>query len=217
MSTFIDESGDTGFVSEGATPYFHLAAVWVPTRDDADLFREKIRKIRRDLRLRNDYEFKFSRTHSFPRRREAFLAAALAQEFRFVVSSIDKNKDEWASASRAEQHASCAVELAALLRPIYCVAENKKGSRLKEPVVVDDNADREFLAIVRQKFRGLSSDLWPGSQMVDKVSFHNSAKDEMIQLADMICGSVSELTTAGGNRTWYGLIADRDLGQSQYV
>jgi hypothetical protein len=40
MPTFIDESGDTGNPRNGGTPYFHVAAVWVPSIDNIELFQE---------------------------------------------------------------------------------------------------------------------------------------------------------------------------------
>jgi hypothetical protein len=109
MPTFIDESGDTGPFSEGGKPYFRLAAVWVPTLDHAESFREAVRQLRRDLGLRADYEFKFYKTHTRPEQRQAFLTAALAQPFRFTVCSIDKTADYWNSAGGPEQHWACAT------------------------------------------------------------------------------------------------------------
>ena len=95
----------------------------MPTLGDADRFRENVRHLRRERGLRTNYEFKFSKTHSSSERREAFFRTALAQEFRFAVSSIDKTKYGWESACRAEQYWACTTELSALLRPIYCGAE----------------------------------------------------------------------------------------------
>jgi Protein of unknown function (DUF3800) len=93
MPTFIDESGDTGSTRNGGKPYFRLAAVWVPTHGTAEVFRRKIRELRRTLGLRQDYEFKFAKTHYHPEQRKAFLEVALSDEFRFAVSLIDKTDE----------------------------------------------------------------------------------------------------------------------------
>jgi hypothetical protein len=115
MPTFIDESGDTGSIESGGKPYFHLAAVWVPTLDDVEAFQEKARRLRSDLGLHKGYEFKFALTHSRPRDRSAFYECALSMQFRFAVASIDKTDSYWGSAGGPEQHWA----LSPSLRPYY--------------------------------------------------------------------------------------------------
>lgn len=210
MPTFIDESGDTGPVNRGGKPYFRLAAVWVPTHQAADEFREKIRQLRCDFGLHSGYEFKFAATHHCLDRRKAFFEKALTQEFRFVASSVDKTADGWNLAESSEQHWACATELAALLRAVYHQAEEQKNAPLREPIVVDDNADGNFLKTIKRQFGGLQSKALPRSSLVGKVSFRNSRADEMLQLVDMICGSVGAMIDES-DRTWYDLIASRDL------
>jgi hypothetical protein len=155
MPTFIDESGDTGTVVSGGKPYFRLAAVWVPTLDDAEAIREAVRKLRQELGLRADFEFKFFHTYHHPDRRHAFFQTALDHDFRFVVCSIDKTAVYWRSAPGPEQHWACATTLAAYLRDTYYEAERKLGPPLREPVVVDLNSDKDYLNAVKRAFHGL--------------------------------------------------------------
>ena len=208
MPTFIDESGDTGPIEEGGAPYCRLAAVWVPTIEDAGLFRQRIQQLRQRLGLRRDFEFKFSKTKA--ELVEAFFATALSQEFRFAFGSIDKNEAYWASSHRKEQHWACATEVAAAMRPLYYRAEVGRESPLKERIVVDDNRDRDFLNVVKRQFRGVKSRIYPGSSMIGNVIFCNSLDDEVLQLADMICGATGTMID-GGNRVWYDLIACRNV------
>ena len=210
MPTFLDESGDTGPPKRGGTSYFRLAAVWVPTQEAAQLFRERIQELRRRLSLPRSFEFKFAKTHQKPEWREAFFSAALSQDFRFAVSSIDKTEDCWASADRGQQHWACATEIAAMLRATYHRAEEGKETPLKELVVVDDNTDKDFLAIVKKQFRGMKSKISPESSMIGRVIFRGSDPDEMIQLVDLVCGASGALTD-GSDRRWYDMIAERHL------
>jgi hypothetical protein len=129
MPTFIDESGDTGPANQGGKAYFRLAAVWMPSLDHAEAFREAIRQLRRHLGLRADYEFKFYSTHSHPEQRRAFFDVALAGEFRFAVCSINKTADYWSSADGPEQHWACATTLAVSFRPLYHQAEEESDRR----------------------------------------------------------------------------------------
>ena len=54
-------------------------------------------------------------------------------------------------------------------------------------MIVDDNQDRDFLAVIKKKFRELGSLHTPRLVMVGDVRFRGSAPDELIQLADMVC------------------------------
>jgi hypothetical protein len=214
MPTFIDESGDTGPVSNGGTRYFRLAAVWIPTNSDVLAFREKVKRIRLELELPKTFEFKFAKTSAKPEWREAYFAAAMSQEFRFVVSSINKSIGPVISTHEA-QHWACVTEIAAMLRSVYHQAEECRDTPLKELVVIDNNDDRRFLAMIKQQLRALESRRRPGSSMIGTVCFRNSAAHEELQLADMICGAVGAAID-GNDSTWYNKIASRDLCESRH-
>ena len=89
--------------------------------------------------------------------------------------------------------------------------EEARESPLREPVVVDSNSDRHYLTIVKQALRGLKSRIRPASSLVGKVSFRRSEPDEMLQLADMVCGAVGSWID-GEDTTAYTLIDGRNLG-----
>lgn len=215
MPTFIDESGDTGPCADPAHCYFRLAAVWVPSHDEAGAIRAAIREARVALGLRADYEFKFSKTWGHPDRREAFFRAAMGREFRFAFASVDKNQQYWREADKHTIHWATATDLAATLRPTYLTAHLKRvrsggSGPLKELVVVDDNEDKHFLATVTQQFRGLGKGSDPELFLVGKVKFRGSHPEELMQLVDMVCGACG--ACLDGEHTWYRIIAARDLG-----
>ena len=113
MPTFIDESGETGKVS----PYFRLAAVWLPTHSMVESFRIAIRQFQQTVGLAG-YEFKWSKSLTMDRR-IAYFRAAIEHPFRFAVASVDKRNPEWRAAGASIIHWACAVSLAATLRPVY--------------------------------------------------------------------------------------------------
>ena len=211
MPTFIDESGNTGRIEKGGTNYFRLVAVWVPSNDVANVFREAVRQLRRSLELNPRYEFKFSNTHTHPKWRSQFYRLALEFPFQFVVVNIDKRESGWNQSRGSEQHWACATELAAILRPTYLSAEMERGGPLREPVVVDDNKDKDFLKIIMRQFHALKSGQNPATKLVGKVAFRDSASDEMLQLADMVCGATGAYIDDTRQDQWYPLIAGRDL------
>ncbi len=210
MPTFIDESGETGQVS----PYFRLAAVWLPTQAAVEAYRAGTRQFQQDAGL-EDYEYKWSKSLSLERR-IAYFQAAMGHPFYFAVASVDKQHPEWRAAGRSVLHWACAVSLAASLRGVYLDEEARRAAAaggdhpLNELVVVDDNQDRRFLAVIKRKFRQLRSGVRVESPLVGKVKFRGSGPEELIQLADMVCGAVGDYLEGDG--TCYNIILTRDLG-----
>jgi hypothetical protein len=210
MPTFIDESGETGEVS----PYFRLAAVWLPTQAAVEEYRTAIQQFQLEIGLQG-YEFKSSKGHA-PERRAAYFRAAMRHPFRFAAASVDKQHSEYRNAGRSVIHRACAVSLASCLRVTYLEEEARRVAQvggnhpLNELVVLDDNQDRAFLAVVKEKFRALKSEVRPGSPLVGKVKFRGSGPEELIQLADMVCGAVGEYLD--GNGSFYEIISERDVG-----
>jgi hypothetical protein len=81
---------------------------------------------------------------------------------------------------------------------------------LNELVVVDDNQDGKFLALIKEKFREMRSGVREGAPLVRKVKFRGWGPDELLQLADMVCGAVGAYLD--GDATWYNMIRTNDLG-----
>lgn len=213
MPTFIDESGDTGPYTSPARRYFRLAAVWVP-QSDVEVIRESIRAMRNRLGLRSNFEFKFCKTGNYPERRLAFFQTVMPHNFLFAFSAIDKSRDHWRDADRHAILWAATTELAATLRPIYLAEYRQLQQRglgsTKELIVVDDNQDQKFLKIIEEQFRALGQAEKTSVYLVSKVKFRNSAPDELIQLADMVCGAVG--WGMDGNDNWYKMISERHLG-----
>jgi hypothetical protein len=210
MPTFIDESGETG----RASPYFRLAAVWLPTQAAVEAYRIGIRQFQQKTGLEG-YEYKWSKSLS-PERRVAYFQAAMGHPFRFAAVSVDKQHPEWRAAGRAVIHWACAVSLAVSLRGLYLEEEARRAAAsggdhpLNELVVLDDNRDGKFLAVIKQKFRALRSGVRAGAPLVGKVKFRGSGPEELIQLVDMVCGAVGDYLDGDGK--CYKVIFDRDLG-----
>lgn len=185
----------------------------MPSLDVADAFRAAVRRLRQDrpdLRIEDGYEFKFVRTHASPERRRAFFDLALAFDFRFAVCTIDKTAGHWRNSPAAEQHWATATALAVSLRSTYHAAEAAHPERpLRDPICVDNNQDRRFLAAVGTAFHGLRSRLHPGVAMVRNPRFRGSKPDEVMHLVDMVCGATG--SWVDGNREWFDLICGRCL------
>lgn len=212
-ATFIDESGDTGHAADSSS-HFHLAAVWVPTHDAAEALRSDIERLRQTLRLPQGWEFKFSKGCTHRERRRVFFQTMLGHEFRFAVASIDKRHNPWRTVSTEGIHVACASSLAKTLHATYLAEKTRRAAggslrTLGELVVVDNNQDKEFLSALKQAFRGLASAQKPKASLVRDVRFRASQSNELLQLADMVCGAAA--ACLAGERIWYKLIAPRCL------
>ena len=202
MPTYIDESGDTGH-SKDSMPFFRLAAVWVPSLDEAEALREEIRRFRQEIQLPQTYEFKFGKSHNQPERRRGFFQAARRREFRYAVCSIAKTGEYWRKASSEDLYWAAATTLSVAMRSIYLQAENPTKA-LDDPIFVDDNGDRKFLKAIATAFRGLKSRYHEQLPIVRKPEFRDSQTDELIQLADMLCGATGAFLN--GDPTWHDMV-----------
>jgi len=201
MPTFIDESGDTGS-SAGGSPSFRLCAVTVPNEGVADSVRAEIRRVRATLRLGTKYEFKFSKTGRQPGHRAAFFDAVLRHEFQFATVSLDKRTLVWESSSARTCLWLTTTALAAILRPVYSDRfDADPVSYRKERVTIDDNEDQDFLTTAKDSFRNLGTRDLPRRVLVGRVTFSSSGPEDMLQLADMLCGAVGAMLD--GDDSWY--------------
>jgi hypothetical protein len=210
MPTFIDESGDTGH-SRDSSRFFRLSAVWLPTQAAAAAFRTSIRHARQQLGLPKAYEFKFVLTYRHPSHREALLKAASEHGFRFAACSIDKTAAYWANAPATTLHQSAATSLATDLKSLYHLEEAKKCP-LREPIFVDNNQDKSFLACIDGAFKSLRSKVMPAKPMVAHAKFRDSKADEMLQLADLVCGCFG--ADVDGDHYWFGRIEQHCVGKT---
>ena len=209
MPTFIDESGCTAY-EEHSKPYFRLAAVHVPTFDAAEAFRADVRQLRKQLGVSASFEFKYHTTTD-PKRRAAFFSTAMRHEFRFAVAGIDKRIPGWWGVPPADIHHAVAESVAVDLRPTYLkAAEAHDDRKLGELVIVDDNQDAAFLAAIKAAFGPLGRMAVPPAKLIGKVKFRGSGPDELLQLADMLCGAAGEHMEGWGE--CYELVAERCVG-----
>lgn len=100
MLVFIDESGDTGRkIDKGSSKYFVIALVTFEDNEEAVACDQRIHLLRKELRLPENYEFKFSKLRK--EQREAFLRAVNPYSFFYFGIVINKDpKKLYGSGSR---------------------------------------------------------------------------------------------------------------------
>lgn len=173
MLIFVDESGDTGSKRDsGASDFFIVAVVVFIDRIEAQACDTRISLLRRELRLPEYYEFKFSRMRK--RHRLAFLEAVKLYSFTYVGLIADKRK------SRSEKN-----ETEQNLGIYYALALNALKKHLRDAtVVLDGTASRVY----KKRFKTFLRLRTVAG--VHKVKLQSSHANNLLQLADMVAGAL---------------------------
>jgi len=181
MLAFIDESGDTGFkFDKGSSERFVVTVVLFTDPNDAMAAEERIRDLRQELGVKKDFEFHYAHTKAVIRDR--FFEVFSAQQFEFSSVSINKRlvtDPELYHKGSFYKHACKLV--------LESIRENLRDTK----VVIDGSGGREFRRQLGTYLRRNANSADEGFKRIKKVQLEDSKKNDLIQLADMVCGAVS--------------------------
>ena len=176
LYAYLDESGDPGF-HETATPFFVLTLLLVDYQCQTGL-REAVDRLRVDLGFSRDPEFRFASTPPATRRR--FLTAVRSWEFLAVALVVEKSRvGEPHLKSRESLYDYFVSRLLSddtlALHDIDLTADSRMGG---------SNAGRR----AAQRLRACLNEA--GITRVRQVRYRDSRGDNLLQVADMISGSI---------------------------
>ena len=182
MLVFIDDSGDAGFkLDKGSSKYFVIACIIFDDNLDAEETALRIKRLRRSLKWRDDHEFKFNKMNR--ELREAFLNEIKGCKFR--IRAIVANK----SAIRSPELRTNKNKFYNYM--IKEVLSKSEGFITDARIRLDGHEDRiykkEAVAYFRQQVNLRGS-------IIKNMRFVNSKGDNLIQLADMVAGSILRTT-----------------------
>lgn len=178
MLIFLDESGDSGMKAKrGSSGYFIVAVVLFEDGEEAERCESSIRALRGRLDLHERFEFHFNRCSD--RLRIEFLSAVA--NCAFFCHAVVLNKSRlW---GRRFQDKNSFYKYAAGL-----VFENAKKELFQAKVVIDRCGNRDFriqLGNYLKRRMNVEADL------IRKISMEASHSNDLLQLADMVCGAVA--------------------------
>lgn len=180
MIVLIDESGDAGMKFEkGSLPYFVVAAVIFSDNFSAAACDRGIDELRRALKLPVDFEFHFS--HTPDRIRRAFLNFVAREEFRYHGFVLNKQR----LFGRQFRDRNGFYEFT-----VGLVCENARALFQDAKVTIDKCGDRTFRQRLEKSLKSRMTNQ-DGSCLIRKVSMEHSHSNNLIQLADMVCGAVA--------------------------
>lgn len=200
MLVFIDESGDSGLkIEKGSSRYFTVGLVVFEDNDEALACDQRIKLLKKELGLPENYEFHFKRNSDKVRR--AFLAAVSPYGFFYYGIVINKNPEKlWGEGFRNKESFykyACGL-----------VFENAKEKLEKATVVIDESGNLDFK---RQLAKYLRRKI--GSGIIKKVKMQRSEGNNLLQLADYTASVINR--SVQNKRKWSDeyrkIIAHREI------
>lgn len=186
MLVFVDESGDPGLkLGQGSSEFFVLTLVIFNENDDANAADTAIDAIRRDLKLNPLSEFKFNKLSD--RRRRNFLQSVAKHNFIYFSVVINKAKLTGNGFKFKEPFYKYVCSLA---------FNNCKDHLVDATIVIDGSGSREFRQQLQTYIKRKVNDKSDLRACVKKVKIEDSRKNNLLQMADMICGAVARSFTS---------------------
>ncbi len=189
MLVLIDESGDCGLkFDKGSSPLFVCVAVVFSDAFSADSCDRAITCLRHSLNKPSGFEFHFSQCSD--KMRMAFLETVSSENFRYAAFVVDKRKlygDRFKEPKAVYKFS------------VGIVCEHVRPLLANSKIIIDKNGDRAFRADLEKSLRKqmTASD---GTCLIKRVTMERSHSNNLVQLADMICGAVMRSCAVRDNR-----------------
>lgn len=180
MLIFIDDSGDAGFkITQGSSKTFIISCVIFDDELEAEKTAIKIKELRRKLHKSDNFEFKFNKCSK--KYRIEFLKTVADSKFRIRAIIMQKNKI-YSKELRNSQESFYNFTIKTVLKNNFGKIKNAK-------IRLDGHGNRVFR---RELLLYLKKQLNSKEQKIIKnLRFRDSKRDTLIQLADMISGSIN--------------------------
>jgi Protein of unknown function (DUF3800) len=186
MLVFLDESGDAGLkLSAGSSPYFVVTLVVFERDQIAHDVDATIDRLRATLGLHREFEFHFAKLDR--PRREIFFKEINGFDFCYFAIVINK------AALRGE---GFAVKESFYKFACGLVLKNAAATLEAATVVIDGSGNRDFKRQLTSYLRRTVNDPETPVVKIRKLKLQDSHRNNLLQLADMVCGAVARSFSA---------------------
>jgi hypothetical protein len=188
---WLDESGDSGFKFEqGSSRYFVVTFIYLESNNIGEETLEvekQIEQLKEKFSLTPNYELKFSRCKN--KLKQEFLKEFLKFPIKYKAIVVDKKKLEAPALKYRPKELYCEM----IRRLLY-----DNNPPLEKAILIIDEAitkirQREFKGVLRR---------YLSKNMVKKIIQKRSRSEVMIQLADMISGSIFRKYERQNDKFW---------------
>lgn len=179
MLCFIDESGDPGLKTEsGSSQFFTVALIIFQDKEEANLCDARISALRKELSVNASFEFHFADTSD--KKKTEFFKVVSGFNFFYLTITINKSAlyGEGFKYKNSFYKYTCGL-----------VFENAKAYLENATVVFDGSGSRKFKQELKAYLKKRINE--KDSIKIKEVKVQDSKKNNLIQLADMVCGAVS--------------------------
>jgi hypothetical protein len=199
---FIDESGDPGLkLHSGSTNYFIVTLVAFEDREEALAADQRIQLLKHELGFLAGFEFHFNKVKGAFR--EAFLSAVAGYGFFYFSIVINKAKLQGPGFKFKESFYKYTCGL---------VFENAKPYLNNATVVIDGSGSREFRLQLGTYLRKRINDTKGDARYIGKVKIQDSHRNNLLQLADMVCGAIARSYSGKDDaKNYRKLISHREI------
>jgi hypothetical protein len=200
MLVFVDESGDPGIKGRaGTSEFFFVTAVLFNENEAAEACDARIGKIREELHMHPTAEFHFNKCSEDFRCR--FLNSVSEMDFFYISFALNKAKLYGPGFAYKESLYKYATRL---------LFENCKPHLKRATITLDRSGDRQFN---NEHHRYLKRMINTDQEVIRKVKSEHSHSNNLLQLADMVCGSVARSFGRGKKnaRMYRKIIGHREL------
>lgn len=185
----------------GSSDLFIVTLVIFNDREEAQSCDTRIDLLRRELKIADGTEFKFHKTNQIIR--SAFLEAVGRYEFFYFGIVINKR----ALTSPNFRIKDCFYKYTCSL-----VFENAKPHLNEATVVIDGSGSRDFKNQLSSYLKRRINDQKSGIRQIGKVKIQDSHRNNLLQLADMVCGAVARsYTDKNDAKDYRRLISHREM------
>ena len=202
MLVFIDESGDAGLkLDSGSTEFFIVTMVAFEENEEALATDQRIKLLKHELGFPAEFEFHFNKIKGSYR--EAFLSAVAGFNWFYFSIVINKRKLTGPGFQFKESFYKYACGL---------VFENAKPYLDNATVIIDGSGSREFRRELGTYLRKRINDRKSDSRFIGKIKVQDSQSNNLLQLADMVCGAVARNYSQKNDAKKYrALISHREI------
>lgn len=202
MLVFIDESGDPGLkLDSGSTDYFIVTLLAFEDNEEAQAADQRIQLLKHELGFPAGFEFHFNKVKGAFR--EAFFNAIASYGFFYFSIVINKAKLQGPGFKYKESFYKYACGL---------VFENAKPYLDNATVVIDGSGSREFRRQLGSYLRKRINDTKGDVRYIGKVKVQDSRDNNLLQMADMVCGAIARSYTAKDDaKTYRKQISHREI------
>lgn len=199
MQVFIDESGDCGMkFGQGSSRIFVATAVIFADAGTAQECDAAISELRRALRFSDRTEFHFSKSSDTVRTR--FLRTVAPFEFGHVSAVIEKTR----LVNDAEFRNKQAFYKSIARRTLELV----HGHLVDAMIIVDKCAEKEFGSELKRHVKEVLNRDAP--RAIKDLRMEKSHTNNLLQLADMVCGAVARSLKDGGSGEFREIVGHRE-------